>query len=584
VARRASAPETAAGAWRRPSTSAAPNRRPSTSAAPDRRLSTSTAAERRLSTNTAAERRPLLGRVGVALAGAAALSIVGLSLAHPVGAPQGDHIVAAPLVPPSAAAPTPATKAYPEARAGVLPPAEPATNVPPSPDFFYSCNDAGYDDSSTCVDATLSAIDNARAREGLPGMVLPVNWGWLTPQEQLLVATNLERTVRGLPPLSGLAVALANPAQWAAATGSDPAPPPGFGFRRWGGNWAGGLGNALEAMYLWMYDDGPGSPNVDCTAAGQPGCWGHRNNILQAMVCEPCIMGAGFDSHGWENAPAWTQLIVDTWGAQALSFSWASVLPALPGSPGGAGLLAPAVGLAATPDGRGYWLASADGGVFPFGDASFHNSMAGTPLARPVVGIAATPDGGGYWLVASDGGIFSFGDARFYGSMGGHPLARPVVGIQPTPDGHGYWLVASDGGVFSFGDARFYGSMGGQWLNRPVVGMRTTPDGHGYWLVASDGGIFSFGDAHFHGSTGAMRLARPVVGMTATPDGNGYWLVASDGGIFSFGDAPFRGSTGGMQLAAPIVGMSSAATVGYWLAASDGGIFSFDVPFHGSMG
>ena len=28
-------------------------------------------------------------------------------------------------------------------------------------------------------------------------------------------------------------------------------------------------------------------------------------------------------------------------------------------------------------------------------------------------GMAATPDGKGYWLVASDGGIFSYGDAQF---------------------------------------------------------------------------------------------------------------------------------------------------------------------------
>ncbi len=33
--------------------------------------------------------------------------------------------------------------------------------------------------------------------------------------------------------------------------------------------------------------------------------------------------------------------------------------------------------------------------------------------------MAATPDGKGYWLVASDGGVFAFGDAGFEGSMGG---------------------------------------------------------------------------------------------------------------------------------------------------------------------
>ncbi len=89
----------------------------------------------------------------------------------------------------------------------------------------------------------------------------------------------------------------------------------------------------------------------------------------------------------------------------------------------------------------------------------------------PVVGMAPTPDGGGYWLVAADGGIFSFGDAAFFGSTGGMRLNSPVVGMAPTPDGGGYWLVASDGGIFSFGDAPFVGSIGGVRLNSPVVGM-----------------------------------------------------------------------------------------------------------------
>ncbi len=64
-------------------------------------------------------------------------------------------------------------------------------------------------------------------------------------------------------------------------------------------------------------------------------------------------------------------------------------------------------------------MAAADGGVFAFGDAPYLGSMGGTALYAPVVGMAATPDGKGYWLVAADGGVFAFGDAGFYGSMGG---------------------------------------------------------------------------------------------------------------------------------------------------------------------
>ena len=45
------------------------------------------------------------------------------------------------------------------------------------------------------------------------------------------------------------------------------------------------------------------------------------------------------------------------------------------------------------------------------------------------MGIAATPDGNGYWLAAADGGVFSFGSAPFEGSMGGKPMTAPVVGI-----------------------------------------------------------------------------------------------------------------------------------------------------------
>ena len=72
--------------------------------------------------------------------------------------------------------------------------------------------------------------------------------------------------------------------------------------------------------------------------------------------------------------------------------------------------------------------------------------------------MAATPDGQGYWLVAADGGVFAFGDATFAGSMGGRHLDAPVVSIGVPADGGGYWEFASDGGVFAFGSATFAGA------------------------------------------------------------------------------------------------------------------------------
>ena len=216
------------------------------------------------------------------------------------------------------------------------------------------------------------------------------------------------------------------------------------------------------------------------------------------------------------------------------------------------------VGMAATPDGRGYWLASEDGGVFAFGDAPFVGSAARLPLQAPVVAIAATPDGGGYWLAGADGAVMAFGDASFHGSAAALPLDSPVVGIAATPDGGGYWLAASDGAVFAFGDAPFLGAAPG---GSPPVAAIAARDRGGYWLAATTGAVFSFGDAGFHGVAAGSA---PVVGLAATPDGGGYWLLAADGVVSARGDALPDGSAfGGAAPAAAITGEGG----GYWVAA-----------------
>jgi hypothetical protein len=247
-------------------------------------------------------------------------------------------------------------------------------------------------------------------------------------------------------------------------------------------------------------------------------------------------------------------------------------------------LKAPIAGMAATPDGGGYWLVGSDGGVFAFGSAQFYGSTGDIHLDAPIVGMAATPDGDGYWLVASDGGIFAFGDAGFYGSTGGIHLNQPIVGMAATPDGGGYWLVGSDGGIFAFGDAGFHGSTGSLHLNRPIVGMAANADGGGYRLVASDGGVFAFGDATFDGSMGGTQINQPITGISGTADGDGYWLVASDGGIFGFGDAQFYGSAGNLHLAGAVVALAGMRSGGgYWLATTGGSVFDFGAAsFYGS--
>ncbi len=121
-----------------------------------------------------------------------------------------------------------------------------------------------------------------------------------------------------------------------------------------------------------------------------------------------------------------------------------------------------AVGLALTPTGQGYWIATADAQVFAFGDAVLHTVTSGALPAGgaegappkpngPTVAIAASPDGKGYWLLGRDGGVFSFG-VPFHGSVGDrHPYAK-AVDLRPTDSGQGYYVAGTDGAVFAFGD------------------------------------------------------------------------------------------------------------------------------------
>jgi hypothetical protein len=243
----------------------------------------------------------------------------------------------------------------------------------------------------------------------------------------------------------------------------------------------------------------------------------------------------------------------------------------------------PVVGMATTRDGKGYWIATADGTVYNFGDAPNYGDLSKILLTAPVVGITATADGRGYWMYALDGGIFSFGDAGFYGSTGAIRLNQPIVGMAASPNGRGYWMVASDGGVFSFGAVGFYGSTGSIRLASPVVGMVTSRDGGGYMLAAGDGGVFTFGDSVYRGSMGATGVSGWVDSIAATPDRGGYWLANANGAVYRFGDAQYYGNDLGGARTPPIAQIVPTPTgAGYWLLEPDAYPTTFSRPASGS--
>jgi len=143
-----------------------------------------------------------------------------------------------------------------------------------------------------CDAHALADISRARRHEGLAPMALPRDYGSLSTPERLLAITDLERVDRGLPPVLGLTRGLDAAAREGAVRETDPIGPEGYS---WASNWAGGARSPLFDDFVWMYDDGAGSGNGDCQHSGDPGCWGHRHNILAALEA-PLAMGAAI--HG----------------------------------------------------------------------------------------------------------------------------------------------------------------------------------------------------------------------------------------------------------------------------------------------
>ena len=134
-------------------------------------------------------------------------------------------------------------------------------------------------------------------------------------------------------------------------------------------------------------------------------------------------------------------------------------------------------GLASTPSGEGYWLAASDGRVFAFGDALPRGATPGQGLAgaigaakpaAPIVAIAAHPDGRGYWLLGADGGVFAV-DTGFFGSLAERRLPSEAVQLRVTGSGEGYYVAAGNGAVYAFGDADRRRELPGR--NRRVVDL-----------------------------------------------------------------------------------------------------------------
>ena len=118
-------------------------------------------------------------------------------------------------------------------------------------------------------------------------------------------------------------------------------------------------------------------------------------------------------------------------------------------------------------------MVAADGGVFTFGDAKFAGSCPGIGGCSGTA-VAVMPDasGNGYWLVTATGHMYAFGDAVDFGAPG--PQSVPVTSAVRTTDGGGYWILFANGTVDAYGDALSLGGPVGAvgWFESRLSDLR----------------------------------------------------------------------------------------------------------------
>jgi hypothetical protein len=185
----------------------------------------------------------------------------------------------------------------------------PSANIVPSPAYPSVCQSAPT--GASCQNAAIAALNNGRYAMGLPAYNLPIGFQSLSTANQFLALSNLDRQVYGLTPISGLNASLNAAAAVGVATDKDPSGPSsveGNRFTAWASNWAAGWASPLYTYYEWMYDDGYGSSNIDCTSPSSSGCWGHRASTLHNFGNGLVLMGVGVGSSPHYHAPAFTEL------------------------------------------------------------------------------------------------------------------------------------------------------------------------------------------------------------------------------------------------------------------------------------
>lgn len=189
-----------------------------------------------------------------------------------------------------------------------------------------------------------------------------------------------------------------------------------------------------------------------------------------------------------------------------------------------------------TQSGRGAYVFTNIGRVIRVGDASAISDLSGredllwiSQLNAPIVDARLSPDGRGYWMLSADGGIFTFGTATFAGSVPDKPrsdwINEEIVSFSANESGSGYVVVAKSGKAWWFNFEErpqlpnvLLETFGSSRLNSPIAAVMTRSCG-GYLMVANDGGVFAtpMSDCGFQGSLGANPPNTDIVALSPIP-------------------------------------------------------------------
>jgi hypothetical protein len=203
----------------------------------------------------------------------------------------------------------------------------------PDPAASYPTGDVPFDcladpTGGVCVNVGVSYLDEARAHLGLPPYVLPADFASLSAPQQLLILSDEDRITYGLPPITGLTDAASQDAAGGIAVDNDPEPsnPDWYAYTA---NWSGGYPNIVIAYEEWMYDDGPGGSNLDCTASTPDGCWDHRHDVLWVFDGSGALemgVASGFDPSATPGYTQLTEQLEPTSPSPVYTYTWAEAV------------------------------------------------------------------------------------------------------------------------------------------------------------------------------------------------------------------------------------------------------------------